>query len=144
AAKATIQELRDLRVPVYLERLGCVLRDGYNALARDLDVPYTRAIGAGCRSLVTFDANAGDPLEMKSLVQQELFARGILWSGFHKMSFSHTDASVARTLAAYRDALTIQKHAVDEGSVWQAVLGSPVQPAVRRTSNVRTEGNGRN
>src|SRR5262249_6357205 len=136
AAKATIQELRDLRVPVYLERLGCVLRDGYNALARDLDVPYTRAIGAECRSLVTFDPKAGDPLEMKSLVQQELFARGILWSGFHNMSFSHTDDDVARALAAYREALIALKDAVSACSVRQALVGSPVEPVFRRTSNV--------
>ncbi|HJZ72642.1 MAG TPA: aminotransferase class III-fold pyridoxal phosphate-dependent enzyme [Vicinamibacterales bacterium] len=138
AAKATIRELRDRRVPAYLERLGCVLRDGYNALARDLDMPYTRAIGAGCRSLVTFDANAGDPLEAKSLVQQELFARGILWSGFHNISFSHTDEDVAHALAAYREALIVLKQAVDAGSVRQALRGLPVEPVFRRTSSVAT------
>jgi len=136
AAKATIQELRDRCVPAYLERLGCVLRDGYNALARDLDMPYTRAIGAGCRALVTFDAKAGDPLEMKSLLQQELFARGILWSGFHNMSFSHSDADVARALAAYLEALIVLKQAVDAGSVRQALVGTPVEPVFRRTSSV--------
>src|SRR5215468_6065182 len=90
AAKATIRELAARQVPEYLARQGRVLRDGYNDLARELDMPYTRAIGAECRSLVTFDPKAGDPLEIKSLVQQELFARGVLWSGFHNISFSHT------------------------------------------------------
>jgi glutamate-1-semialdehyde aminotransferase len=135
AAKATIRELRDYRVPEYLARLGCLLRDGYNELARDLDMPYTRAIGDGCRSLVTFDTKAGDPLEMKSLVQQELFARGVLWSGFHNMSFSHTDADLAHALTAYREALIVLKQAVDEGSVGRALLGTPVEPVFRRTSN---------
>jgi glutamate-1-semialdehyde aminotransferase len=138
AAKATIHELRDRDVPAYLARQGRVLRDGYNALARDLDMPYTRAIGAECRSLVTFDPAAGNPLEMKSLVQQELFAHGILWSGFHNLSFSHTDADVARTLTAYREALIVLKQAVDGGNVRQALLGSPVEPVFRRTSNVNT------
>jgi glutamate-1-semialdehyde 2,1-aminomutase len=136
AAKATIQVLRDHDVPSYLERQGRVLRDGYNALARELDMPYTQAIGAACRSLVTFDSKAGDPLDMKSLVQQELFARGILWSGFHNMSFSHTDDDVTRALAAYREALKVLKAAVDAGSVRQALLGSPVEPVFRRTSNL--------
>jgi glutamate-1-semialdehyde aminotransferase len=138
AAKATIQELRDRQVPGYLARQGRLLRDGYNALARDLGMPYTRAIGADCRTLVTFDGTAGDPLEMKSLVQQELFARGILWSGFHNVSFSHTDADVAHALTAYRDALTALKHAVGAGSVRRALLGSPVEPVFRRTSNFNT------
>jgi glutamate-1-semialdehyde aminotransferase len=119
-----------------LARHGRVLRDGYNALARELDMPYTQAIGAECRSMVTFDAKAGDPLEMKSLVQQELFARGILWSGFHNMSFSHTDEDVARTLTAYRDALIVLKDAVAAGAVRQALLGTPVEPVFRRTSSL--------
>jgi glutamate-1-semialdehyde aminotransferase len=135
AAKATIRELRGREVPEYLERLGRVLRDGYNELARELDMPYTLAIGAGCRSLVTFDSKAGDPLEMKSLLQQELFARGILWSGFHNMSFSHTDDDVVRALKAYREALLVLRQAVESGSVRQALLGSPVEPVFRRTSN---------
>jgi glutamate-1-semialdehyde aminotransferase len=133
AARATIGELRDRRVPAYLAHQGRVLRDGYNGLARELDMPYTRAIGADCRSLVTFDPAAGDPLEMKSLVQQELFTRGILWSGFHNLSFSHTDADVAHTLSAYREALIVLRRAVDSGSVRQALVGSPVEPVFRRT-----------
>jgi glutamate-1-semialdehyde aminotransferase len=135
AAKATIRELRDRRVPAYLARQGQVLRDGYNDIARDLDMPYTRAIGADCRTLVTFDLKSGTPLDMKSLLQQELFARGILWSGFHNMSFSHTDADVAHALAAYREALIVLKQAVDDGSVRQTLLGAPVEPVFRRTSN---------
>jgi glutamate-1-semialdehyde aminotransferase len=138
AAKATIQELRDRGVPAYLERQGGRLRDGYNDLARELEMPYTRATGAGCRALVTFDAKAGDPLEMKSLMQQELFARGILWSGFHNMSFSHTDADVAQALAAYREALAVLKQAVETDDVRQALLGAPVEPVFRRTSNFNT------
>ncbi|HJZ70961.1 MAG TPA: aminotransferase class III-fold pyridoxal phosphate-dependent enzyme [Vicinamibacterales bacterium] len=141
AAKATIHELRDCSVPAYLARQGRVLRDGYNTLARHLDMPYTQAIGADCRSLVTFDARAGDPLEMKSLVQQELLARGILWSGFHNMSFSHTDDDVAHALAAYREALMVLKQAVESGSVRQALLGSPVEPVFRRTSNATAKRN---
>jgi glutamate-1-semialdehyde aminotransferase len=135
AAKATILELRNRRVPEYLARQGQVLRDGYNELARDLSMPYTRAIGADCRTLVTFDPKAGNPLEMKSLLQQELFARGILWSGFHNMSFSHTDADVAHALTAYREALMVLKQAVDTASVRQTLLGAPVEPVFRRTSN---------
>jgi glutamate-1-semialdehyde aminotransferase len=135
AARATIRELRDRQVPAYLARQGRVLRDGYNALARDLAMPYTRAIGAECRSLVTFDPAVGDPLEMKSLMQQELLARGILWSGFHNMSYSHTDADVVHALTAYREALLVLKEAVDSRSVRQVLLGSPVEPVFRRTSN---------
>jgi glutamate-1-semialdehyde aminotransferase len=138
AAKATIGALRDLRVPDYLARQGDRLRDGYNELARNLGIAYTTAVGAGSRSLVTFDAKAADPLEMKSLVQQEMFGRGILWSGFHNISFSHSDADIDCVLSAYREALVVLKRAVEAGSVRQALLGPPVEPVFRKTSTIST------
>ena len=67
---------------------------------------------------------------------RELFARGILWSGFHNVSFSHTDADIAAVLRAYRDALLVLRRAVDAGSVRGALLGAPVEPVFRRTSSV--------
>ena len=135
AAKATITELRDRDVPAYLRRQGRKLVEGYNAIAQELGLAYTTCVGDDCRSLVTFNASAGDPLEMKSLVQQELIARGVLWSGFHNMSFSHTDADVDHTLRAYRDALGVLKTAVDNHSVRAALKGEPVEAVFRRTSN---------
>jgi glutamate-1-semialdehyde aminotransferase len=135
AAKATIRELAARQVPDALARQGRKIRNGYNALARDLAMPYTRAIGAECRSMVTFDPTAGNPLDMKSLLQQELLARGVLWSGFHNMSFSHTDQDVTDALTAFREALIVLKEAVDAGSVRAALLGSPVEPVFRRTTN---------
>jgi glutamate-1-semialdehyde 2,1-aminomutase len=135
AAKATVRELREQRVPEYLDRQGQRLKNGYNDLARELDMPYTRCVGAGCRSLVTFDTKSGQPLEMKSLVQQELIKRGILWGGFHNMSFSHTDDDVSYALCAYRETLPFLKRAVDEGRVRETLRGEPVEPVFRRTTH---------
>ena len=72
---------------------------------------------------------------MKSLVQQEMIRRGILWGGFHNMSFSHTDADIAYTLAAYREVLPILKKAVEEKTVRSTLRGEPVEPVFRKTSN---------
>jgi glutamate-1-semialdehyde aminotransferase len=139
AAQATISELRDRDVPAHLARVGRELRDGYNAIASELGIAFTRAIGAECRSLVTFDASAGDPLLMKSLVQQELFRRGILWSGFHNVSFSHRDHEVRALLTAYREALPVLKDAVDRRDLRAALLGDPVEPLFRRISRFTTK-----
>jgi glutamate-1-semialdehyde aminotransferase len=135
AARATIKELRDHNVPAALARQGKKLKEGYNILAADLQMPFTSCIGFECRTLVTFDAAAGNPLEMKSLLQQEMIKRGVLWGGFHNMSFSHTDADVEHTLAAYREALPILKRAVAEGNVRSYLRGEPVEPVFRRTGN---------
>jgi glutamate-1-semialdehyde 2,1-aminomutase len=137
AAKATILELRERRVPEQLARQGRKLREGYNAIAGELGLGWTRATGFDCRSLVTFEAPAGaetNPLEMKSLVQQELFKRGVLWGGFHNLSFSHGDADVEHTLAAYREVLPLLRDAVAARSVRASLRGEPVVPVFRRTT----------
>ncbi len=139
AAKATIEELRLRRVPEYLAVQGEKLKEGVNAILRQLDMSYVHCAGFGCRTLVSFDASAGNPLEMKSLVQQELIKRGILWSGFHTLSFSHTDEDIAVTLTAYGEVLPILKRAVAEGSVRESLRGDPVEPVFRRTGNFNTK-----
>ncbi len=135
AARATMTELREKRVPDALAEQGRKLKEGYNALARELGVEYTACKGFECRTIVTFDARVGDPLELKSFMQQELVKRGILWGGFHNLSYSHGDEEVAYTLAAYRDIFPLLKQAVDEGNVRQRLHGEPVGPVFRRTSN---------
>ncbi|HLX06689.1 MAG TPA: aminotransferase class III-fold pyridoxal phosphate-dependent enzyme [Thermoanaerobaculia bacterium] len=134
AAKATIAELRAHQVPARLERQGDKLKAGYNALTAELGMDYTRCVGYGCRSLVVFDAKAGDPLELKSLAQQELIRRGVLWGGFHNMSFSHADADVEYTLGAWRETLAVVRDAVAAGDVRGRLRGEPVEPVFRRTT----------
>ncbi len=139
AAKATIEEMRDKNVPEYLARQGRKLLMGYNEIAVELGMPYTRASGMDCRSLISFDSSAGNPLEMKSLMQQELIQRGILWSGMHVVSFSHSDNDIAYTRDAYREVLPILRDAVSTGTVRQQLRGEPVEPVFRKTSNFNTK-----
>ena len=139
AAKATIEELRDKNVPAYLTAQGKKLKDGYNQIANELGMDFTKCIGYECRSLITFDAKAGNPLEIKALVQQEMIKRGILWGGFHNMSFSHTDSDIEYTLKVYREVLPILKKAVDEKNVMKYLKGEPVAPVFRKVSNFHTK-----
>ena len=139
AVKATVHEIKEKNVPAYLTKQGKKLKDGYNKLAKELEMPYTKCIGYECRSLMTFDASAGNPLEMKSLVQQEMIKRGILWGGFHNMSFSHSDDDVDYTLKTYREVLPILKKAVNENNVRGYLKGEPVEPVFRKVSNFNTK-----
>jgi glutamate-1-semialdehyde aminotransferase len=139
AAKATIEELRDKKVPEFLLKQGKKLREGYNTIAANLGMNYTKCSGFDCRTIITFDASAGNPLEMKSLVQQEMIKRGILWGGFHNMSFSHSDEDIEYTLKVYKEALPILKKAVDEKNVYSYLRGEPVEPVFRKTSNFNTK-----
>jgi len=135
AAKATIAEIREKNVPAFLARQGAALKREYASLCERLDLGWTRVIGPDCRSLVTFDAAAGNPLEMKSFVQQEMFRQGILWNGFHNMSFSHGDAELDRVIQAYAAVLPRLGDAVRRGAVGEMLRGEAVAPVFRRTDN---------
>jgi glutamate-1-semialdehyde 2,1-aminomutase len=136
ASLATIQEMREKNVPAFLAEKGKLLKYGYNQIAQELGLSaYTKCYGYDCRTIVTFDASAGNPLEMKALVQQELFKRGILWGGFHNMCFSHTDEDIAYTLKAYRDVLPILKEAVESKNVAAYLKGEPLEAVFRKVTN---------
>lgn len=135
AVKATIAEMKEKNVQAYLVEQGAKLKDGYNKIAGELGLDYTKASGYNWRSIITFDAKAGDPLILKSLVQQEMIKRGVLWGGFHNMSFSHTDEDIDYTLKAYEQVLPILKKAVDDGNASELLRGKPVQPVFRKTDN---------
>jgi glutamate-1-semialdehyde 2,1-aminomutase len=135
AAMATIQEMEEKNVQAYLAEKGKLLKDGYNAIAGELSIAdITKCVGYDCRSLISFDAAAGNPLELKSYVQQELIKRGILWSGFHNMCFSHTDEDVAYTLKTYREVLQLFKEAVANKTIGSQLRGAPVEPVFRKVS----------
>jgi glutamate-1-semialdehyde 2,1-aminomutase len=139
AARATIREIRARHVPAHLARLGRRLKDGYNATAAELGLgSKTACVGYDCRTLVSFDASAGPALELKSLVQQELLRRGILWQGFHNLSFSHRVEDIDATLAAYREVLQVVARAIADGNVRERLLGEPVEPVFRRTAQFNT------
>jgi len=139
AAKATIEELKEKNVPQYLDRIGKKLKDGYNEIAQKLKMDYTRAIGYNWRSMATFDEKAGDPLLQKSLMQQEMIKRGVLWQGFHNMSFSHTEEDIDYTLSALEESLSILKQAVEKNNLRQMLKGEPVQPVFRKVDNFNTK-----
>jgi hypothetical protein len=94
---------------------------------------YTSCMGMDCRTIVTFDASAGNPLEMKSLVQQELIRRGVLWGGYHTVCYSHSDEDISHALTAYREVLPILKRAVEDRNVRSYLRGEPIEPAFRRS-----------
>ena len=135
ATKATIEELRDKNVPKFLNNQGQKLKDGYNTIVQKLGMDYTKAVGYNWRSMATFEDKAGDPLVQKSLMQQEMIKRGVLWQGFHNMSFSHTDADVEYTLQALEESLTVLKNAVQKNNLKEMLRGEPVLPVFRKVDN---------
>lgn len=135
AAMATIDEITKKNVPEFLSAQGKKLKDGYNKIAGELGIGFTKCNGYNCRTIITFDAGAGNPLEMKSLVQQEMIKRGILWGGFHNMCYSHSDEDIEYTLKTYEEVLPVLKKSVEEKDIQSYLKGEAVEPVFRKTSN---------
>lgn len=140
AAIATIHEMKEKNVQAYLAKQGKKLKDGYNKIAEEAGIShFTKCSGYDVRTMITFDEKAGNPLLQKSLVQQEMIKRGILWQGFHNMCFSHSDEDVDYTLKAYRDVLPILKDAIEKDNIKEMLRGQPIQPTFRKTSGFNTK-----
>lgn len=135
ATKATIEELKEKNVPKFLDEQGAKLKNGYNSIAQKLGLDYTKAIGYNWRSMATFDEKAGDPLVQKSLMQQEMIKRGVLWQGFFNMSYSHSNEDVEYTLKALEESLSVLKQAVESNNLKARLKGEPVQPVFRKVDN---------
>ena len=133
AAIATINELKEKNVIDFLWTQGRKLKEGYNKLAGELELEkYTECLGYPQSTLVRFYGKTSDEaLLMKSLVQQELLKRGILWAAYHAVSYSHKDEEINITIEAFDDALRVLKKAVHEGDIGRFLEGKPVKPVFR-------------
>lgn len=60
-----------------------------------------------------------------------MIKRGILWSGFHNMSFSHTDKDIAYALLAYKKSLSYLKTAIKSKNIQAFLIGEPVEAVFR-------------
>jgi glutamate-1-semialdehyde 2,1-aminomutase len=62
--------------------------------------------------LVVCDASRYTQYEIKTLLLQELFARGVLMIGTHNLSYSHSEADIDRLLSVYDDAFGVIGEAI--------------------------------
>jgi glutamate-1-semialdehyde aminotransferase len=139
AAGATLSEIARRDVTGHLREMGRRLRRGFEEVASAAGVSsFVRLVGMDARTMVVFDASAGDPLLLKSLAQQELIRAGMLWSGFHNLSWSHREAEIDALVAAWADVLPVLKEAVESWSVRRRLLGEPVEPVFRPTTSFNT------
>jgi glutamate-1-semialdehyde 2,1-aminomutase len=133
ATLATLDEMKEKNVPAYLATQGKKIKDGFNALREKHGMTdYISIGGFDCRSIVNFSAAAGDALVLKTYLQQEMIKRGILWSSFHNMCFSHSDADVQFTLDAYDDIFPVFKEAIESNTVASHLKGEVLEAVFRK------------
>lgn len=138
AAKACIPKLKREKVPDHLWNVGTRLKAGYNALVADHGLEdFTSCIGYPCRTIISFTGQGRyDELEMKSYFQQEMIRRGILWTAYHALCWSHSMDDIEYTLAAYDEVLGLFRKVVDSGASLRSLIeGEPVKPVFRKVAD---------
>lgn len=78
--------------------------------------------------LILKDLQGISQWETKTLLLQELFARGILSLGTHNLSFAHGDADIARLLAVYDEVFPLLRAGVLDGRMHELLRCKPLKP----------------
>jgi glutamate-1-semialdehyde 2,1-aminomutase/spore coat polysaccharide biosynthesis protein SpsF len=134
AAMATLDVMEREGYWAHVWRQGQKLQDGYRALAKEYGLAAsTDCAGMPPWTVVTFaDTDGWSSLQLKTLFQQEMLRHGVLFSGSQFISLSHGDDDIARTLAAYREAMKTLRFALDCHGVDAMTLGDPIELVFRR------------
>lgn len=135
AASVVLQTLRDGRVCDDLWRLGADLRDRQTELIAEAGLEDAIEVrGPGPRQAFLFSRSQGDPdgLLVKSVLQQELLRRGILFAASQFASAAHTEEHVEETLRAFADALAVVQQASRSGTLEAVLEGDPVEHVFRK------------
>ena len=138
AAEACIPKLEREKATDHIWDMGLLLKDGFNELAKGHNLEeYIECIGYPCRTIVAFNGQEKfDQLEMKSLFQQELLRRGILWTAYHAISWSHSKKDIELTLNAFDESMLVFKKIISGSSSLRGFIeGKPVEPVFRQVSD---------
>ncbi|WP_247004543.1 aminotransferase class III-fold pyridoxal phosphate-dependent enzyme [Halosolutus gelatinilyticus] len=141
AAKATLTVQREENVHEHIFEIGEQLRDGYNDLAAELGLDdVTEANGYPPRFSIGFSGDrVAGPSEdevhvgrvLETLFMQEAHKRGVLFTGPHIPTYSHTEDDVDEILHTYRECLGVLDDAIESGDVESYLEGELVGASLR-------------
>lgn len=134
AALATLEVMEREDYWAHAWKLGGQLQEGYRAAAKEFGLEkVTDCAGLAPWTIVTFAEQAPwSAMQLKTLFQQEMLRRGILFSGSQFISMAHTEADIARTVAAYGQAMRTLRFALDSSVVDSLMLGKTNELVFRR------------
>jgi glutamate-1-semialdehyde 2,1-aminomutase len=128
AIVATIKKLKKKNVYQHIEKEGQYLIDGVKNLIKKNNLDDDISIyGYPFKSVFMFSPNDDyGPLDLKTLFQQECAKRGILFIGYHLVSYSHKREHIDFTLGVYDEVMITIKKAIDSNKVIESLIGEQV------------------
>ena len=118
----------------YIDKIGTQLFEGIqHAICKNKLSDFIKIKGYPSRNILEFkDKKNNDWLELKSLLQQEIHKRGILFGGFHAVSYSHKERDIIKTLEIYDEVFNYAKRQILRNKVKSSLKGAVVQPVFRK------------
>lgn len=132
AAMATMRYYQSHPVIDTIWQRGQRLADGLRAAAASAGVAdYVPILGKPCCLVFGSRDQDGQPSQpFRTLLMQEIIQRGILATSL-VVNYSHTEADIDTTVAAFAEAFAVYRQALDQG-IERYLMGRPVKPAIRR------------
>lgn len=78
--------------------------------------------------LIIKDTPQYNSWELKTLLQQEMFANGIFMIGTHNISYSHSEEDVKKLMLTYRSYFEKVKVAIEKSNLKSMILCEPLKP----------------
>ena len=90
-------------------------------------------IGYPCLLALVCRNHAGTPDDyFRTLMMQEMIARGVLFQGLFYTTWSHQQAEIDHFVMAFDESCAIYKKAIEAGSTDQLLIGRPAKPVFRK------------
>jgi glutamate-1-semialdehyde aminotransferase len=135
AAATAVLDRLDAHLYEALYTKGERLREGIQRGVDQAGVgEWVEVTGAAPRIVVTVREpeldTTGDGLPAKTLVQQELLSRGVLFNGSNFTCLAHSDDDLELAIDAYGEAFALLAEGL-EGDLLSLLRGDPIKPAFR-------------
>ncbi len=133
AAKATLLKLKNHDVLSHTHKIGQIILDQLPALISKHQMhDYCYTCGHPSWSFLIFKANDKyPPDQLKSYMQQEQLAKGLMINGSHNLNFAHTEQDIDYLLQCYDEILPQLKTLIDNGELQSAMKGEFVKPVFK-------------
>lgn len=133
AALAVLREYQTRDVIGRQRQLVRAVAEGWKAAAERHGVQASLEVHASPWRVITVCRGAEGHVSapLRTLLLQEMIARGALFQGVFMPCFSHSDEDVAHLIAAFDGACAVYRDALDHG-LQGRLVGAPTQPVFRK------------
>ncbi|HJW27030.1 MAG TPA: aminotransferase class III-fold pyridoxal phosphate-dependent enzyme [Rhodocyclaceae bacterium] len=130
AALATMEKVRTTNVVEHLATQGSKIQQGLQGLIAERGLGHVFSVAghpAWSFTLIS-DSERYSSWQIKTLLLQEMFSRGVLTLGTHNVSYAHRDQDIERLLSVYAEVLDIVADGLRQGRLEQLLRCQPLEP----------------